>query len=110
MVGLDNSENKRYYIIQGEKNLGECNIRADVIIQKNWVVEGFDYRMVIVYRCGCRMHAGEIALMEENNWPDEISQENDFAFELFCSCGAKLYEGDSAHAVQDKLGWLYVVM
>ena len=94
----------RSYIIQGQLNkndIGECNI-----VDK-WNGQ-FKFHLALQLPCQCWIYVGDLQIAQENNWPEFISVEDDFPFELRCQCGGEIFQSLSASSVQDHSGWAYV--
>ena len=90
------------YIIHGTAgNLPPCNVND------KWG-GNFKFDMQLTLPCGCKIYTGELAIAQENNWPNRISHNNDFSFELICVCGTSLIQGESASDCQDVSGWPYL--
>jgi hypothetical protein len=92
----------RYYVLNGQENLGPCNI-----------VDRWHGRLIFnrvqTFPCGHKMYIGEVCIQQDNCWNFKITEQHDFAFTLECQCGQTIASCPSARAIQDMLGWIYII-
>jgi hypothetical protein len=93
---------EKSYVIRASKEYKPCNV-----IDK-W--DGvFRFNIPVRFPCDCLTYTGDLQLAQEMCWPNPITADADFEYELVCECGVVLYRGVSARGTQKHSAWANLI-